>query len=59
VETLWRDKDTVLLKEGLNPGELLIVSDLSTPVEGMPVNVENPVSKTPPSETQKAMAGQG
>jgi RND family efflux transporter MFP subunit len=49
VETLWRDADTVLLKEGLRPGERLIVSDLSTPVEGMPLNIENTDGRDQPS----------
>lgn len=40
VSTLWRDTDTVLLRDGLDPGERLIVSDLQTPVEGMTVRVE-------------------
>jgi len=40
VETLWRDTDTVLLRDGLDPGERLIVSDLQTPVEGMTVRIE-------------------
>jgi RND family efflux transporter MFP subunit len=59
VETLWRDKDSVLLKDGFKPGDLLIVSDLSTPVDGMPVKVEDFKSKTRLSETEKNMAEQG
>jgi RND family efflux transporter MFP subunit len=39
VETLWRDTETVLLADGLQPGEQLIVSDLSKPVDGMPLKV--------------------
>ena len=39
VETLWRDAQTVLLTDGLQPGEQLIVSDLSKPVDGMPLQV--------------------
>ena len=40
VDTLWRDRDTVLLRDGLEPGERLVVSDLQTPVEGMTVRIE-------------------
>ncbi|MGB2689373.1 MAG: efflux RND transporter periplasmic adaptor subunit [Desulfobacterales bacterium] len=40
VRTVWRDADVVLLKDGLKPGERLIVSDLPAPVEGMTVRVE-------------------
>jgi len=39
VETLWRDAQSVLLADGLQPGEQLIVSDLSKPVKGMPLQV--------------------
>jgi len=39
VETLWRDAQSVLLTDGLQPGEQLIVSDLSKPVDGMPFQV--------------------
>jgi RND family efflux transporter MFP subunit len=59
VQTLWRDRDTVLLKDRLKPGDLLIVSDLSTPVDGMPVKVEDTKSKTQSSETEKHIAEQG
>jgi RND family efflux transporter MFP subunit len=40
VPTVWRDADVVLLKDGLKPGERLIVSDLPAPVEGMTVRAE-------------------
>ena len=40
VHPVWRDAEVVLLKEGLKPGEQLIVSDLPAPVEGMTVRVE-------------------
>jgi len=39
VETLWRDAQTVLLTDGIQPGERLIVSDLSKPVNGMQLQV--------------------
>ena len=39
VETLWRDADTVLLRDGLSPGELLVTSDIAAPVEGMALKV--------------------
>ena len=39
VETLWRDAQSVLLADGLQPGEQLIVSDLSKPMDGMPLQV--------------------
>jgi RND family efflux transporter MFP subunit len=39
VKTLWRDAQTVLLGEGLEPNSRLIVSDLAAPVNGMPVQI--------------------
>ncbi len=59
VDTLWRDRDAVLLKDGIKPGDLLIVSDLSTPVDGMPVKIEDVKSKTPSSKKEKHAAEQG
>ncbi len=35
VETIWRDADYVLMKNGVHSGMRLIVSDLATPVDGM------------------------
>jgi len=37
VETVWRDADYVLMKNGIVPGQRLIVSDLSAPVDGLPL----------------------
>ncbi|BBO89439.1 efflux RND transporter periplasmic adaptor subunit [Desulfosarcina ovata] len=37
VKTVWRDADYVLMKNGITPGQRLIVSDLATPVEGIPL----------------------
>jgi len=38
-DVVWRDTQTVLLREGLEPGERLIVSDLASPIQGMSVQV--------------------
>ena len=38
-DVIWRDTQTVLLREGLEPGERLIVSDLASPIQGMSVQV--------------------
>jgi len=60
VVTVWRDTETVLLKDGLKEGEWLIVSDLASPVEGMTVLTEHPVMQKPdgqgmpPSRTGKS-----
>jgi RND family efflux transporter MFP subunit len=39
VEIIWRDAQTVLLQEGLEPDDRLIVSDLPSPIPGMPVQI--------------------
>jgi len=36
---VWRDTQTVLLQEGLEPGDRLIISDLASPIQDMPVQV--------------------
>ena len=38
VEVLWRDSDQVLVRDGLNDGESLIVSDLTAAIQGMDVS---------------------
>ena len=40
VRPIWRDLHTVLLKEGLRPGDRVVVSDLATPVPGMAIEVQ-------------------
>jgi RND family efflux transporter MFP subunit len=42
VDTLWRDADSVLVRDGLSPGELLITSDIAAPVAGMTLTVTAP-----------------
>jgi RND family efflux transporter MFP subunit len=59
VETVWRDRDSVFLQNGFNPGDLLVVSDLSTPVAGMPLKVEKETPNTPPSEAGKPQSEKG
>jgi RND family efflux transporter MFP subunit len=39
-DIIWRDRERVFITEGLAAGERLIVSDLSTPVAGMPLKEE-------------------
>lgn len=41
VQTIWRDTDTVLVKDGLKPGAKLIITDLAAPVQGMAIKVGN------------------
>ena len=53
---LWRDADVVLLKDGLKPGEQLIVSDLPAPVEGMTVRVDTLKSELKTDQSVKENA---
>lgn len=50
VDILWRDDRMVLVKNNLRPGDRLVVSDLVTPVQGMPLDVL--ISDTGSSEEQ-------
>lgn len=40
VEVLWRDADRVLVADGLNAGDALIVSDITAPIPGMDISTE-------------------
>ncbi len=41
VQTLWRDADTVVVKDGLKDGDALVVTDLPAPVAGMKIRLES------------------
>ena len=47
VEAVWRDAHVVLIRDGFEPGERLIVSDISGPVEGMRVRVASAAAAGP------------
>jgi len=49
-DVIWRDADAVLVGNGLNPGDRLIVSDLSVPLAGMPVKIDSPKPEKPSSD---------
>lgn len=42
VKTIWRDEDSVVVQDGLKPGEFLVMSDISGPVAGMPLRTGQP-----------------
>ena len=46
VDIVWRDTDTVLVKNGIRNGERLVVSDLSAPVQGMKVVAKENLPRT-------------
>ncbi|MDH4202781.1 MAG: efflux RND transporter periplasmic adaptor subunit [Phycisphaerae bacterium] len=62
VNVVFRDKETVYLSNGLHPGDRIVTTDISAPVDGMPLRLddlsvgselaqENP--NTPGTETQE------
>jgi RND family efflux transporter MFP subunit len=54
IRTLWRDSHSVLIKDGLEPGARLIVSDLAAPVSGMAIDVDNGAKRPPVSSAEAA-----
>ena len=52
VQITWREESTVFVEQGLSPGDRIILSELSSPVDGMPIRTgdEAPKEKeaTPP-----------
>jgi len=60
VQILWRDADSVLIRDGIVPGAQLIVSDLATPVAGMAIQVDTDDAKSVvPSANPPARPSQG
>ena len=41
VNTVWRNAQTVLVRDGLKPGDRLIISNLPAPVDGMAIKVQD------------------
>jgi hypothetical protein len=40
VKIIWRDEDSVIVKDGFKPGEFLVVSDIAAPAAGMTLRIE-------------------
>ena len=58
VETLWRDEEFVFVRDGLRPDDLLVISALAAPVDGMQLRTdetetEKPGNAGPPAESKK------
>lgn len=49
-DVIWANDDSVFLSSGLVGGDRLIVSDLGTPVSGLPLRAEAPVAKEAPRD---------
>mgnify|MGYP006287809651 CR=1 FL=1 len=41
VETAWKDPEKIYLGAGLKPGQQVVISDISTPVQGMRISVQS------------------
>lgn len=50
IEVLWRDSEKVILRDGLNDGDLLITSDINIPINGMDVNTGQKKKANPPKQ---------
>jgi len=46
-EIVFRSKDTVYIRNGFQEGDQIVTTDLSTPVEGMPLRVDNATREQP------------
>ncbi len=49
VQIAYRDRDRVFVKEGLQEGERLVVTDLAAPVQGMPLRIPQNETAQPPA----------
>jgi hypothetical protein len=56
---VWRDDRVVLIENHIRPGDRLVVSDLSAPVDDMPVEAtrSDPSEKNPTSATEDGSNG--
>ncbi|MBW2467224.1 MAG: efflux RND transporter periplasmic adaptor subunit [Deltaproteobacteria bacterium] len=52
VRTIWRDEESVVVQDGISPGERLVVSELGAPVAGMVVRIEQSAKKEQPNKPE-------
>ena len=45
VKTIWRDQESVVIRDGFKSGETLVISDIAAPVEGMDLRIQQPGKK--------------
>lgn len=57
VQTLWREEEYVYVKNGLSPEDLLIISPLAAPVDGMDLRLERSGSETANEEMTEQQSG--
>jgi len=53
VETVWRQENSVLIKNDLGPGARLIISDLAAPVDGMQLRLQERPPTAEPKNPEK------
>ncbi len=53
INTIWRNKNTVILKSGLREGEMLIISNLAAPINNMPIRIAESVIQKPGKKNEK------
>ena len=53
VEIIWRDNDSVLVRNGLTDGDRVIVSNLSSPVPGMKLSTDSRINREKATATRK------
>jgi RND family efflux transporter MFP subunit len=56
IDAVWRDEQHIFVSGGLEPGDQIVVSDMSSPVEGMTLQVQGQVPSLPP-DISSAPAG--
>ena len=57
VDVVFGGREYVLIRDGIKPGERLIVSDLPAPVEGMPLRLRSSSTDSPEASTAGVKAG--
>jgi RND family efflux transporter MFP subunit len=50
VNVVFRDKDTVYLSNGLHAGDRIVTTDISAPVDGMPLRLDGSFTESQPSQ---------
>ena len=59
VETVWRDRDFIYVRDGLTSGQAVVVSELAAPVQGMPLRVQGDPEAAPEPGKEPAAQGSG
>lgn len=59
VDVVWRGRDTVLIRGGLEDGDRVIASGLAAPVQGMPLQIEGQKKSSAPKDTPKVHVLEG